>query len=508
MNPFITLRENLIWKHLVQYVDRIALAAPSPISPFISPLDFVNRIRHSRTARKSINLILLCVLSPATGLLVEMSLAQRFGASGAMDAYRVCSLLVVFTQQTLMVQLLPTVLVPLFADAQARGMVRQAWSVAVLMMFAAALATTLLISAIRTRPSLVTTLLAPRAASALKADIEMMATYAAVAVGFIAMSAVITGVLMAYQVYHVAWTSQIASNSFFAVFLLSRAKTASVQELAFGTSISAAIVLLVHTLCALRLWRAQTPTALPSAGRLSLLALLREVFQLSAPALLILGVQQLTTVFINRSLVSGAVGDAASFGYAWKLLVIVSVVPFSITTVYFPILASCRARGDMPGVIAITKRLTILTTIIAALIVPSLLAFHRPLTALLFGHGRMSPKAVTQIATLYALLLLGAIPNLLQAVCTRICLALRLPSPLLKIAGLSIVVTLAFLPAAHSSWGAAGVASLVSASSWLTGIGITVLMLRAIRRDTLCRAEGLIAPIELRTRKAEDWLSK
>src|SRR5260370_26451065 len=115
MNPFITLRDNLIWKHLMQYADRIALAAPSPVSPLVSPFDFINRIRHSRTARKSINLILLCVLSPVTGLLAEMSLAQRFGASGATDAYRVCSLLVVFTQQTLMGQLLPTVLGPLFA---------------------------------------------------------------------------------------------------------------------------------------------------------------------------------------------------------------------------------------------------------------------------------------------------------------------------------------------------------------------------------------------------------
>jgi putative peptidoglycan lipid II flippase len=460
-------------------------------------LNLFHRITRSQSARSSIVVICLSILSPATGLLAEMSLAQWFGSSRTTDAYRVCSLFVVFTQQALMLQLLPAVLVPLFAGARARGTAREGWTAAAAMMAAIAILAGGAMAIVWAKPSVVTQIFAPQASSALKADIETMVIYTVVAVAFIGMSAVITGILMAHRVYHVPWTSQIASNLFFVLFLRFHAKTASLHDLALGTAVSAVIVFLVHIICIARLWRSERPTRVFSARRLRGFALLIETFYLSIPAVLILAVQQLATVFINRSLISGPIGDAASFGYAWKLQIFVAVIPFSITTVYFPILAAYRADGDISGVIRITQRLILITAVVACITVPALFVFHYPLTSILFRRGRMSPQAVTEIAALYAVLLLGAVPSSLLAVCNRICLALRLPLPSLGVAGCSTLAMILLLPLAHSTRGALGVASLIAALSWLTGISIVILLWVTIHKAAICATAGSRPQIRL-----------
>jgi putative peptidoglycan lipid II flippase len=433
-----------------------------------------------------------------------MSLARWFGASRTTDAYRVCSFLVVFTQQILMLQLLPTVLVPLFAGARARGAAREAWTVAAAMMTAIALLAGMSIALVWMKPSVVTRLLAPQADGALKSDIETMVMYTVVAVGFIGMSAVMTGIMMAHRIYHVPWTSQIASNLFFALFLRFTAKTASLHDLALGTTLSAAIVFSVHLISIARLWRGELRAFEFSAWRLRGLTLLSETFYLSMPALMILCVQQLTTVFINRSLVSGPVGDAASFGYAWKLQILVAVIPYSITTVYFPILATYRAEGNISGVIRITDRLILTTVLVGSITVSILFVLHSPLSLILFGHGRMSPQAVTQIATLYGVLLLGAVPSSLVAVCNRICLASRLSIPSLGVAGFSTVVMILLLPVAHSQWGASGVAGLIAALSWIAGISIALWLRVAIRQTNIGPATGLVAQMTLNSQLLEE----
>jgi len=70
--------------------------------------------------RSAAILTVLSVLSPFSGLLMEMVLAWGYGASGVVDAFRIASLLLVLGNQLFFGYLLPHVTVPLFSEYRAQ----------------------------------------------------------------------------------------------------------------------------------------------------------------------------------------------------------------------------------------------------------------------------------------------------------------------------------------------------------------------------------------------------
>ena len=81
-------------------------------------------------ARSAAGLTILSALSPATGLAVEVALAWRLGASSTVDAFRIASLLVVFGWSLFISEILPNVIVPVFAECRARGAEDEGWTAA------------------------------------------------------------------------------------------------------------------------------------------------------------------------------------------------------------------------------------------------------------------------------------------------------------------------------------------------------------------------------------------
>src|ERR1700733_8191677 len=81
-------------------------------------------------ASAAASLAAISILSPATGLLAEIALAWRFGASGTVDAYRVVVLELTYGQQLFIAFFLPFVIVPIFAEYRAQGKEEEAWILA------------------------------------------------------------------------------------------------------------------------------------------------------------------------------------------------------------------------------------------------------------------------------------------------------------------------------------------------------------------------------------------
>lgn len=433
------------------------------------------RLAHGAQTRQAALLIALGLLSPASGLLVEMVLAHRYGSSAAVDAYRVCSLAVVFAQQTLMMQLLPNVLVPLFARARAEGAADHAWTVSYALMGAAALAGLALIVLLWKAPGLLAGAMAPGAGEGTRAHLAGLGMHAGAAVLFISVSAAIGGVLQAHRVYHAAQSGQIAGN--LALAWLAHAGTP--ETLGYALSASGLAVLAVHAACLARL-RRERPAAGRRQGALPARALAAEVAGLSTSSLAILAAQQLGVWWLNRTLAAGEVGDMANFGYAWKLQIAMALVPFSMATVYFPLLAERQAAGDREGVIAIASRLLRMTLGVGAAATLALFLFRLPVTGLLFGRGAMSPPAVAAVAALFGVLLTGSALSVFQNVAIRICYAVRLPRPALIVAGVNLAGTLLLVEAAHRRAGALGVAWLSAGLSWVAGLGLLLLLARAL----------------------------
>src|SRR5260370_41947106 len=61
---------------------------------------------------------------------VEVALAWRLGASSTVDAFRIASLLVIFGWGLFISEILPNVIVPVFAECRARGAEKEGWSAA------------------------------------------------------------------------------------------------------------------------------------------------------------------------------------------------------------------------------------------------------------------------------------------------------------------------------------------------------------------------------------------
>src|SRR5574341_1849864 len=87
-------------------------------------------LRPYAVARSAGLISLLALLSPLAGLGVEMALAWRFGAGPEVDAFRIASLLLLFSQQLFVFQILPHAIVPVFSEFCARGQQDQAWQTA------------------------------------------------------------------------------------------------------------------------------------------------------------------------------------------------------------------------------------------------------------------------------------------------------------------------------------------------------------------------------------------
>ena len=82
------------------------------------------------TARAATGLSALALLSPIAGMAVEVALAWRYGIGSVTDAYRIGSVMVMMGQQLLVQQVLPHILVPVFARCSARGDTAEAWRAA------------------------------------------------------------------------------------------------------------------------------------------------------------------------------------------------------------------------------------------------------------------------------------------------------------------------------------------------------------------------------------------
>src|SRR6204780_5488649 len=83
------------------------------------------------TARSAVGLTVLWLVSPATGLAVEMAIALHFGTSATADAYRVALVIVLLGQQFFMGVLFPNIFVPLFAEYRLRDEESEAWCAAI-----------------------------------------------------------------------------------------------------------------------------------------------------------------------------------------------------------------------------------------------------------------------------------------------------------------------------------------------------------------------------------------
>ena len=422
-------------------------------------------------ARAAGTVSILALLSPLAGLLVEMTLAWRFGAGSTMDAFRIASLLLLFSQQLFVLQILPHAIVPVFSEFSARGEHDQAWQTAFSLANLLLLPAGLLALLVMAFSQPVVRFLAPGLVGEAHQTASLLVRCFAPACALMVWSGVATGVLYAHRIFWLPPTVQIAGNIILIAAILSFGRIPGVTGLVFGVLLATGTGLALY-LHQLRTLLNQAKVRLRWSIRISHPGL-RKTLGLISPLLASVVLSQCSAVILNRVLSGMPAGSLAQFGYAWKLGQMVSLAPVALATVLFPRLAEVKLAADGEAFRDLCTRALRMALFLVLPLAGLVWSVREPVVAFLLQHGAFSPRATEIVGRLFGLLLLGAPAAVLTGYLEKICYASQymwapVPGQLLTV----LVVALLASQVA-SRFAAEGLMVFCSVLTWTVAVGLS-----------------------------------
>jgi len=409
-------------------------------------------------------LVLLSVLSPAAGLAVEMALAWQFGVSAEVDAFRTASTFLVLGQQLLVVQVLPHIIVPLFAELRSQGRAGCAWQMTLRLMGLLLLLFGVVAAMVFLWPERLVNVLAPGLEGESAATAATMLRW--FALGYLPLVAAGTaaGVLQAHGIFWCTPVAQLTGHLALVLAILLLSQLLGVGALMVGALAGPLAAMGLHWARAQRLKPAASVA--PSSPARFRFPALRRLVLLLLPLFGVFVLGQLVSVLVLREVSRLAEGSLAALGYAYKLGMLVALVPAALTTVLFQRLAASHASG---GSVRLRHTSTDALRLVLFAGVPlSLLCFalREPLVELLLGRGAFDADAARQVSRLFGLLLLGAPATTACVILEKTCYSMQrnwLPFAV-QLAG-TIALAL-MLPEVAAHHGVEGVVLTLVAVAW------------------------------------------
>ena len=354
-------------------------------------------------ASASSKLFLLSLLSPLAGILVEISLANTFGSSALVDAYRVSFLLLMFGTQLFFGQLVTGVLVPLIADYNSRGKEQLGWQVAFSIAAAIVLITLPGVIFIVAKPEILQQLIGPGLAGEAALQAQLMLRFFAIVFVIYIWTGVINGLLHSYHVFWVQPVGQLITNVTLVclVILAGRSMQEWVFVLAFGL---VSVLSILFYVISIRNVAIRHSISLSSCFYFKLSLIPYDVLRLAIPIIVLIFATQWSTLVINRNLTELSVGAVADYGYALKLQMLGSLLPLTLATVLFPRLAHAASGKDMATVAHLASRgvqWMLFISVPAAVIV---FFVREPLVAMFYQHGEMTKEGIHRISNFLGIL--------------------------------------------------------------------------------------------------------
>jgi putative peptidoglycan lipid II flippase len=356
------------------------------------------------TARSAVGLTLLSLLSPMTGLTVEMAIALYFGTSATADAYRVALAIVYMGQQFFMGTLFPNIFVPLFAEYRLRGEETEAWSAAISLVGLLLIPTILVSAAIFVWPACIASLLAPGLAPlALQRTIFFIRWFALSLIPALLTGAAF-GLLYSYRVFWTSSAGQIVANvaTFSIVLFLTRLLGSATLVAGTLAGITGLLIVQIPRVVAV------THTV---SGKLRFRIHprhpgVRKAIGLGAPLTWSTMTGYLSTIIINWALSETPVGTIAALGYAGKAQRLASILPGVLATILFPKFAALSSLTSREELSELCTKAVRMALFIAVPIGCALVVLREPVISVLFERGAFSSVATIKVARLFALLIL------------------------------------------------------------------------------------------------------
>jgi putative peptidoglycan lipid II flippase len=421
----------------------------------------------AEVARSAAGLAVLSTLSPATGLAVEVALAWRLGASSTVDAFRIASTLLLLGWNLFIVEIMPNVIVPIFAECRARRAEQEGWTTAFSVANTFMLPTVTVCALAAAWPTLVVDLLGPGLTGPSQVYAASFVRCFALAVIPLVWSGAAGSILYAYDIFWVPPTASICGNCVLLGVLVGLPVALAPVGLSFAA--------FVASMCTLIIFGARLKALMRrvGVGAESLLRLqLRDVVARRAigscmPLLAMVLINLAGNAVMYRVLSEQSPGSVATFGYASKMPQLVSLAPCALGVVMFPRFAQAHFASTPEGFRAIcTKGLRMGLYIVLPLAV-ACFVLRFPLTQMLFRRGAFSPEAAVITARLFGLLLLAVPATVLYIYLQRISYAVHdtLTPSLIQSAAYSLLIL--FAPPIGARFGGDGLCLLLVVINWL-----------------------------------------
>ncbi len=422
--------------------------------------------------RSAAILTVLSVLSPLSGLVMEMALAWRYGASGAVDAFRIASLVVVLGNQLFFGYLLPHVVVPLFSEYRAKGLEYEGWRLAFSLALILSLVSLIFVSWIWFDPEALVGLLGPGLATPGRGDASLLMRYFSLAFLLMVWSGVVSGILYVYRVFWLSPVAQLLPNLFVVLSIFVVGRELGVGALALGILLGYTAMLGLFSYTLIRISK-DSRIRLPACLKLGPRDGLLKALHLSVPLVVTIFIGQWGIIIINQALSGMPPGTLAEFGYAWKLLALIGLLPAGLATVIFPAFSDAHARDNLAEFSRLVVRAFRMTLLLTIPLAAVLFVERIPLVNLMFGRGGMSMTAVSETGQLFGILLIGAPAGVLSVVLYKVAFSMQDTKSPTIVALISALAITGLVPHVAETGGANGVALALSAITW----GGTLLML-------------------------------
>lgn len=417
-------------------------------------------------------LTILSVLGPLSGLVMEMVLAWRYGASSTMDAFRIATLMLVVGNQLFFSYLLPHVVVPLFSEYRAKGQEHEGWRLAFSMTLILSLVSLILVSWVWFDPEALVGLLGPGLAAPGRDDASLLMRCFSLAYLLMIWSGMASGILYVYRVFWLSTVAQLLPNLFVVLSVLVMGREFGVGALALGILLGYTAMLGLFGYTLIRISK-DSHFRLPACLRLGPRDGLMRALHLSLPLIATVFIVQWGSIIINRSLSGMPTGTLAEAGYAWKLLALINLLPVGLATVVFPAFADAHASdnfSEFSKLVTRAFRMTLLLTLpLAALFIVE----RVPIVSLIFGRGGMSMTTVSETAQLFGILLIGAPASALYATLCKVAFSMHDTRSPAVVAFFSALTMTWLIPYAAETGGANGVMLVFGAITW--GVALSML---------------------------------
>lgn len=426
------------------------------------------------TARSATALTLLSILSPIAGLTVEVALAWQFGASATVDAFRIGAFALVFGQQIFVNQILPHVVLPVFARHRAEGDVREGWRVCLSLANLLLVPTGVAAFALFLWPEPVATILAPGLTGEARETASLFLRWFGLTYVPLMWSGIAAGILNEHRIFWLPAASQLIGNLVLVGLILACGRTLGAASLVIGVMLAAILRALLHVVRLLPLAhragvRLRTGFAFAHHG-------VRRAIKVALPLLGTILLVHWGDLVINNALSHLPTGSLATYGYAWKLNQLASLIPLTLGTIWFTQYAEAWHSGSTVAFQDVCTR-SLRMGVFAVLPLTAIFwALRRPIVSLLLQRGALSADAADTVAELAGWLLAGAPAWVFWDYTRRMFYALQ-ETWVPTVVQLAVAVLLTwFVPVAAHASGATGVAAAGALVAWGAAVALVAIL--------------------------------